>query len=333
MNPDKLCCSCHFLLAAFLLFALSSSALAAQAASGPKQEVSPGIEWHAGPTSADISGIAQIKIPKGYAFADKAGTKRLMELTHNPVSGDEVGAIIPVGQDERDPSWFVVFEFDEVGYVKDDDKASLNADALLQSMKEGTEEGNKERKAKGWKPFHIADWEERPHYDEVTHNLTWAVKGNSDGEDPGVTTNYSVRLLGRRGTMNVDLVMDTKDLPSVVPSFNTLLAGYSYKQSNRYAEFTSGDKIADYGLAALIGGGATAVAIKTGFLAKLWKLIVVGITALWKLIAVAFAALLGFLKRIVGTIRGWFGRKEKGDVSSLPTQDSASYMGPTDDQP
>ena len=53
-----------------------------------------------------------------------------------------------------------------------------------------------------------------------------------------------------------------------------------------YSDFRAGDKVAEYGLATLVAGGATAVAAKTGLLAKLWKLIAAGI-----------AALIAFLKR------------------------------------
>ena len=52
------------------------------------------------------------------------------------------------------------------------------------------------------------------------------------------------------------------------------LEGFSYKAGERYAEFRSGDKMAGYGLAALIGGGAAAAAVKTGILQKWWKLLV-----------------------------------------------------------
>ena len=42
--------------------------------------------------------------------------------------------------------WFVVFDFSDMGYVKDDDKDELDAKAILASIKEGTEASNKVRK-------------------------------------------------------------------------------------------------------------------------------------------------------------------------------------------
>jgi uncharacterized membrane-anchored protein len=81
----------------------------------------------------------------------------------------------------------------------------------------------------------------------------------------------------------------------VVPNFESLLSGFSFLPGGSYAEFRSGDKIAKYGLATLVAGGATALAVKTGLLAKLWKLIVVGLAGLAGLLKRAWA----YLKRVL----------------------------------
>jgi uncharacterized membrane-anchored protein len=119
------------------------------------------------------------------------------------------------------------------------------------------------------------------------------------GDDPASegSVNHSIRLLGRRGTINVDLVASPGEYAASISDFNTLISGFAYNQGNRYSDFTAGDKVAKYGLAALIAGGAGAVALKTGLLAKLWKLIVV-----------AIAAIAGFIKKIFRSI---FGKEEK----------------------
>ncbi len=95
--------------------------------------------------------------------------------------------------------------------------------------------------------------------------------------------------------MNVDLVLGANAVEATVPQFETLLTGFDYVEGQRYAEFRAGDKIAEYGLAALITGGAAAVALKSGFLQKFWKLIVVGFLAL----AAALKKGLVYLKRVL----------------------------------
>src|SRR5215469_839185 len=251
------------------------------------------IDWQASPTVGNLGGIAQIKIPQGYQFAGKEGALAVLKLTENPSNGEEVGVLVSSAQDS---SWFMMFRYEETGYVKDDDRDSLDADKMLEGIKEGTEESNKMRKANGWPAFHVTGWEHTPYYDPLTHNLTWAIRGR--GDDPADTgsINHSIRLLGRTGVIKVNLVADPGQYASTISEFNTLISGFSYVQGSRYSDFRAGDKVAKYGLAALIAGGTGAVLLKTGLLAKFWKLIVVGI-----------AALIGFLKKIFGSI---FGSKE-----------------------
>ena len=252
----------------------------------------PKIDWIDGPVTARLGDVAQIKVPEGYRFTGKEGTRKFLELTQNPPNGSELGTIIPIetkessGGDSND-FWFVIFEFNEVGYVKDDDRDKLDADALLKSIKENTEESNSERAKRGWPAYHVESWYKPPFYDTSTKNLTWAMQGYSQSDNKRESSvNYSVRILGRRGTMSVDLVLGPSQVGEVVPKFNALLPGYSFLPGSMYSEFRSGDKVAEYGLATLVAGGATAIAAKTGLLAKLWKLIAVGI-----------ATLVAFLKR------------------------------------
>jgi len=243
----------------------------------------PPIKWTKGPTTAKLGSLGEITIPEGFLFADGEGTRKFLELSHNPTSGSELGLIVPQSDKE---SWFVLFDFDDLGYVKDDEKATLDAPKILANIQKNTENANVERQRRGWKPFHVNGWYTEPYYDTNTNNLTWAVNGSEDkGESASV--NYSIRILGRRGTMNVDLVLDPSDMAATEPKFKSLLAGFHFTGGNRYADFVKGDKVASYGLTALIAGGATAVAIKTGLFAKFWKLLVV-----------LFAAIVGAIKRL-----------------------------------
>lgn len=313
-NPSGL------LLLAFVSLSLLS--LSSQDSEKPK------IEWKKGPTIWDLGGVAEINVPKGYLFTDKKGTQTLLELTHNLPSGDEVGALVPATEAQ---DWFVIFEFDQIGLVKDEEKDKLNADGILDSIQRGTEEANSERKRRGWSEFHVVGWERSPFYDDQTHNLTWAIRGRSDTGGPSV--NHSVRLLGRRGIMRVDLVMKPEEYAASVSDFNRLLAGFTFQQGNRYADFVRGDKVAEYGLTALILGGAGAAAVKTGLLAKAWRLVLVAVLALKKLIIVVFAGLAAVLRKIWRWITG---RKQEHE-EPLPSVESKVETLPleprTGDQP
>ena len=104
-----------------------------------------GVTWQKGPSVGELGVSAQVSVPTGYVFAGPKDTRFIMEANHNPITEREVGFVAPGGED-----WYAVFEYDSVGYVRDDEKDSLDANALLESIKSGTEAGNKERIKRGW---------------------------------------------------------------------------------------------------------------------------------------------------------------------------------------
>ena len=239
------------------------------------------VKWQIGPCTSNLGDLAEVKIPEGFVFADGDDTRLLMEEMQNPVSGRELGFIAP-----DTLMWYLVFEYDDTGHIIDAEKDSLDADALLKSLREANDAGNEERKKRGWTLFQITGWEQPPRYNPTTQNLEWAIKGESEGEP---VINWNTRLLGREGVMEVTLVAGPDLLKEVQPEYENILSGFNYKPGQTYAEYTKGDKVAEYGLAALIAGGATAVAAKTGLLKYLWKILVV-----------AGLAVVAFFKRIFG---------------------------------
>lgn len=269
-----------------LLPALAAHLAQAQAESVEKKDGSRYERYLTrGPGTGDLGAIAQVRIPDGYLFLNAEGTGKALTDMQNIVSGDELGLIGPAGL-----PWFVVFQYDASGYVRDDEKGSLDADAMLKNIQRSDEASNKERAARGWPAMNTVGWAIPPRYDENTHNLEWAIKFKS-GEH--VSVNHNTRLLGRGGVMRVTLVCAPDELDASLPDFKNLLAGYAYKPGNKYAEFRPGDKVAEYGLTALVAGGAAAVALKSGLLAKFWKVIVFGALAVG-----------GFLKKILAKVRG-----------------------------
>ena len=248
------------------------------------------IDWQKGPVKVDIDSYAEIDVPQGYVFTGKEGTKKAMKLMGNLLTNKEVGMIAPASlldPKAKDKPWFVVFEYDPIGYVKDDEKDAIDADGLLKTFRENNRRANTERAKQGLQVLEVAGWAVKPHYDEQTHNLEWGLdlKEKQGEADMGNTVNYEVRLLGRNGVMSSTLVLSKEDLDTILPDFRKLLKSCEFNSGLRYAEFKQGDKIAQYGLTALIGGGAVAVAAKSGLLKNLWKILVaaaVGVGALLK---------------------------------------------------
>jgi uncharacterized membrane-anchored protein len=270
----------RFFLAAVLL----SLSLTAQAQRDPSfimQELQK-LAWQKGPGEGVIGAKAKIAIPQGYAFLDDKGTRRFLELMGNPPR-DNHYMIAPANLD-----WFAVFSFEAVGYVKDDEK--IDADALLKSLKESDARGNEERKRLGMEPIYTDGWHVPPHYDTSTRRLEWGMRLRD--EKGRMHVNYTSRLLGRSGVMSAVLVSSPQSLAEDMKDFNAALAGYDFVAGEKYAEFKSGDRIAEYGLGALVLGGAAAAAAKAGwlkFLGKFWVVILAGLAVAWAFIKKLFA--------------------------------------------
>jgi uncharacterized membrane-anchored protein len=88
--------------------------------------------------------------------------------------------------------------------------------------------------------------------------------------------------------MVVTLVTGPGDFAAALPAFREVIGGFDYVAGERYSEYVEGDKIAEYGLAALVAGGAAVLAAKTGLLGKLWKFILVGLVAVGALVKKLF---------------------------------------------
>jgi uncharacterized membrane-anchored protein len=193
----------------------------------------------------------------------------------------------------------MVFEWSEIGYVKDDEKDELDAAVMLASIREATAAGNEERTRRGWPTMEIVGWQQEPHYDTASNHLTWAIVGASEGHQ---TINRMVKLLGRKGVMTVTLVAAPEEIATASAQVDGLLGGYRFRPGNTYAEFLPGkDSVAELGLKGLILGGAGAALIKSGLLAKFWKVIVAGVVGLG------------------AGISRLFGRKKDAGVGPTPT--------------
>ncbi len=243
------------------------------------------LNWQSGPGQAEIGDKATIQIPEGYVFLGSEDTKKLMEMMQN-FPGENEYVFAP-----NDLSWFSIFEFDEVGYVKDDEE--LDADSLLDTVTRGTEESNKERRKRGWSTLTILGWKFQPRYDKSNNLLEWAFLAKDD-ESNSEIINYNTRLLGRTGVMEVVVVAAPEILDDSVSKFKQAIKDYDFVAGERYADYRQGDRIAEFGLAALVAGGAGALATKKGF----WAAIVGFFVAAKKLVIAAVIGLFAWLGSI-----------------------------------
>lgn len=280
-----------------LAFAAARPA-AAQMTEERRQELFDAIEWLEGPGKGELGDVADLRVPGDCRFTREAGAAAFMEATENPPSGTELGVLVCTSQSPGNPAqtsrWFVVFEYDASGYVKDDEKEELNAGEILETLRDGQTEGNKERRRLGFDELTLDGWIRPPYYDERTNNLTWALRVLSNSDS---SVNHSVRLLGRGGVLKADLVSSPGTFEMALPLFEQVVDATSFVPGQKYAEWREGDKVAAYGLTALVAGGAGAAAMKLGLFGKLWKIIVAGAKAIVVGVVAFFAWLRNLFKR------------------------------------
>jgi uncharacterized membrane-anchored protein len=266
------------------------------------------IEWVFGEKQVDIGSLAEFTVPDGCRYTDAEGARTFLMLTENPPNGREQGLLfcgyIP-GESASESNaesttnqkpWFVLFSFDPSGYVRDDDKKELDAARILAAIRAGTEAANELRRKQGWEVLTIDGWIRPPYYDSATHNLTWSTKASTPSS--GASVNHSVRLLGRRGVLHADLVAEPDQLDGIVGTFDGLIATTRFLPGHKYSEWRNGDKVAAYGLTALVAGGAGVAASKLGIFGKIGKFFVLLAIKLKKLLIVVVLGLVAAIKAL-----------------------------------
>jgi uncharacterized membrane-anchored protein len=236
-------------------------------------------------------GIATLDLPPAFRYLDPQDTSHLLEGWGNPPDTGTLGMIVPAGINPMaNESWGVIVTYAKDGHVKDDDADGIDYGKLLKDMQEGTAEANEERKKLGYPGMTLIGWAETPHYDKASHKLYWAKELQSEGSaHHGL--NYNIRVLGREGVLVLNAVAGMEQLGQIKTEMQQVTAFTNFTDGNRYADFNGRtDKVAEYGIAALVAGG---VAAKLGFFGKLFalllafkKLIILGVAALgsgiWK---------------------------------------------------
>ncbi|MFT3763862.1 MAG: DUF2167 domain-containing protein [Pseudoxanthomonas sp.] len=250
---------------------------------------------------------AHFRLGPAFRYLDKADTRRVLEdMWGNPPDDSVLGMIVPAQPAlGEDGSWAVVVTYADDGYVSDEDAAKIDYDDLLKDMKDGIKEENAERKKAGFHTVDLVGWAVPPRYDADSKKLYWAKELAFEG-NPQHTLNYDIRVLGRRGYLSLNAIADLSELDRVRQGMQQLLPMAEFDDGARYADYdASSDKVAAYGIAALIGGG---LAAKAGLFAKLGLLL----AKFWKLGLIAVVALGGTVKRLFS---GRDKRRQQGTIN------------------
>lgn len=234
------------------------------------------------------NGVATLNIPEGFYYLNPEDSQTVLEtLWGNPPGPKPQGMIFPAGKTALDgDAWAVTIDYEEDGYVEDDDADDINYDDLLEEMREAVDAGNEDRANMGYEQLTLVGWASKPYYDKLTHKLHWA-KEIKFGNQELNTLNYNIRVLGRKGVLVLNFIAGMDQLEMINSELENVLALASFDDGSTYADFNPDiDTVAAYGIGALIAGKLVA---KTGLLVgallllkKFWFILVLGVGALFR---------------------------------------------------
>ena len=292
MKPAALLCLLAFVLSPFVR---AEGDPKKEAVLAKMEQLAASLKYRDGeiPLRGDL---AKLKLPPTlrYLGPDDAATV-LERIWGNPPSrakslGMLVPADIPITAQN---AWAVIVTYEEDGYVKDDDATKINYDDLLKEMRAGVKAGNEEREKQGYPSIELVGWATPPRYEAAAKKMYWA-KELKFSDSPENSLNYGIRVLGRRGVLVLNAVASMSQLADIEAATPMLLGAVDFQEGHRYTDFKPGtDKVATYGLAALVAGGVLA---KTGFL----KVLIAGALAAKKFIIIGLVALSGVIKKFFG---------------------------------
>ncbi|WP_245433649.1 DUF2167 domain-containing protein [Methylocystis hirsuta] len=237
-----------------------------------------------GPATISLIDQGSITIPANEAFIPKPEGMRFLRALGQSPGPEVVGLVMGLGDDVE---WVAVIRYTNEGYIRDDDAKNLSADDLLSNLREGAEEENKDREARGFRPVEVLGWIEKPIYDSSQHRLVWSLLSSAKGDasNPVKGVNYNTYALGREGYFSLSMLTTSAKVEQYKPTAKALLANLAYKSGKRYEDFNSStDQVAAYGLAALVGGVAAKklglLGLGAAFFAKFAKVIVLAVAGL-----------------------------------------------------
>jgi uncharacterized membrane-anchored protein len=264
-----------------------------------REEIEAGMPPHqTGPKHVVLDHGVEIDLPDGIILFEHTEAKKMLEEGGD--RADNVSAMIL----DLNADWLVLVEYDDVGYVTDKDADELDANELFNSYKQGTDQDNINRRAKGVPELILDGWSEKPKYDKASHHLVWGLNAHST---QGPVINYFRRILGRNGYMSVNLIDAADKIEASKQATAQLVQGIRFAKGQTYEDHVESDRSSGMGLRALVIGGTGLAVMKVAKAGILIKLLLI------------FKKAFIFLAAAIGGFFKWlFGKKKTEDVAFDP---------------
>ena len=225
----------------------------------PGAAVEPAPSFHpvAGPRRVELGHDLVMELPADYLYLDPPQAKQLMERNGNLWNDNLLGVVV-----KQDADWLITIRYTEEGYVKDDEAAKLKADDLLKQDPRRNGRGQRRARqariqaaARGRVVGAAALRSSGP-----PHGLGDAAAPRGAADE---SVNFNTRVLGRKGFVAINLIDAVDAIEASKPAAAAILAATTYTPGARYEDFNGKtDKVAEYGLTALVLGGAGLAALE-----------------------------------------------------------------------
>lgn len=216
-----------------------------------------------------------ISLPEGYKVITGESAKKSRELLGEFNKTSTEAIIHDTNFQNR-----ILFEYHDSGHVSLDDWKDLDPKVLLESFIQNTEEANVERQSKGFETLQVLGWVQEPVLDKETNTVFWAIKGKVTNESTPLVNAVALKL-SRCGYERICWVTTLDSFKPFDGHLDIMLRSHSFNEGARYSDYKSGDKLAGYGIAALVAATVGGKIVKAGWLILLFKkvggLIVAGI--------------------------------------------------------
>jgi uncharacterized membrane-anchored protein len=232
-----------------------------------------------------------LSLPPDHAAAFAADAVRFETLLGNGhLASRHVEAVVINRRNEQ-----VIFQsFNDEGYITLDDWKDVDAAAMLATIKDNSEKDNAQKIRDGFSPVQVKGWLQQPTLDRDGNTVRWAIAAD-DGSTPIV--NAVALRLGRRGFEKLTWVGDANAYVAQGGELDLMLGSHTFDPGFRYADFVTGDKVAAYGVGALVatlvGAKLAKVGLFAGLLVLLKKFGVIAVVALGGVLAKFRRAIFG----------------------------------------
>lgn len=158
------------------------------------------------------------------------------------------------------PHRSLYLSYRDEGFVTADDWKDVNADDLLKNIRDSTEQANEQRAKNGISALHIDGWVQKPAFDAARKSVRWVTRAH---DDRGSLINAVALQLGRHGYERFTLVSSGSDPTGDAAVLAGAVNAYRFDKGFRFSDYVPGDKVAGFGIAALVGTAAGATIAKT----------------------------------------------------------------------